>query len=207
MKTKQLIVRYLQTNSYLIWDEKSREVIILDPGGSTNLIIDQLKKLKLKPKLILATHGHTDHISVVAELKSILNIPFWFPEEDLFLLKRSKKLAPYWAGFKSSPPPSVDKFVKKGDLFKLGRKELKTIGTPGHTPGGLSYYCKGALFSGDIIFANGIGRSDFSYFSERQIIASLKKLLLLPPRTIIYPGHGPVTTINKERENLSFLFD
>jgi len=132
VKIEKLVVGQLQTNCYLVWDEKSGEVIIIDPADDADYIIRRIQDFELKPKLILATHGHFDHVLAVPELKLAYGIPFLMHKADLFLLKRSKETAKYFTGAQADPPLMPNKFIKEGDLIKFGKEKLKVIETPGH---------------------------------------------------------------------------
>jgi len=203
MKIEKLVVGQLQTNCYLVWDEKSREAVIIDPADDADYIIRKIQDFKLKPKLILATHGHFDHVLAVPELKLAYGIPFLMHKADLFLLKRSKETAKYFTGAQADPPLMPNKFIKEGDLIKFGKEKLKVIETPGHSPGGVSFLSRGIVFDGDTLFHQGIGRYDFSYASKEDLFDSIKKLLKLPDKTRVYPGHGEETTVGEEKKVFS----
>lgn len=190
MGIEKLVVGSLQTNCYLCWDEKSQKAIIIDPGDDGDFIVQKILSLKLKPRLIIATHGHFDHVLAVTELKLAFNIPFLINRADLFLLNRASRTAQFFMGVEADPSLPADKFVKKGDIIKFGKESLKVIETPGHTPGGIALYTNGVLFSGDTIFADGVGRTDFSYGLEEDLRKTIQKLLKFPSDTIVYPGHG-----------------
>lgn len=202
MKVKTLVVGQLQTNCYLVWDQKSKAAIIIDPGDAADFIFRQIRDLELKPQLIVATHGHFDHILAAKELQLGLKIPFLVHQKDLFLVKRMRSSARHWLGIEVGPPPKMDQFVKEADEIKFGTEKLKVIELPGHSPGGVGFFDRGEgiVFSGDTLFYRGVGRTDFGYASEKDLNASIKKLLQFPPATKVYPGHGQETTIGKERE-------
>ncbi len=204
MKIEKLVVGQLQTNCYLVWDEKSKEAIIIDPADDGDFIIRRIQDLELKPKLIVVTHGHVDHILAVTELKLAFKIPFWMHKADLFLVKKVQSAARYWFRVEADPPPKVDKFIKEGDEIKFGQEKLKVIETPGHSPGGVSFLNRGVVFDGDTLFKQGIGRYDFSYASKEDLFDSIEKLFKLPGETIVYPGHGPETTIEEEKKIFRF---
>jgi len=113
------------------------------------------------------------------------------------LAKRAGKTAKFFTGVGEEPVLPPDKFVKEGDKIKFGKENLKVIETPGHTPGSVSFYSPGFLFSGDLIFEEGVGRTDFAYSSQQKLEKSIKKILKLPKKTIIYPGHGEEFKISK----------
>lgn len=187
MKIHVLVVGPIETNCYIVEDEAGREAVIIDPGGEAEKIIGFLEKHPLKIRAIVITHGHFDHIGANQELKNKLKIPILMHESDLFGLAMG-----------DSPPP--DRFLKDKDGFEVGGLKFEVIHNPGHTPGGISLYCKKekVLFSGDTLFAGDYGRTDLPYSSEEDMAVSLKKLLKLPPDTKVYPGHGRPTTIGAE---------
>jgi len=212
---ERLSVGQLQTNCYLVSCPETKEAVVIDPGDDGGFIIRRIGDLGLKPKLVLATHGHFDHVLAVVELKLAFNIPFLIHKKDLFLLKRLRKTAEYFLGYDACPEavgPEVDQYVKEGGTILFGNEELKVIETPGHTPGSicLTHFGSGRrnssgvenggiLFSGDTLFHQGVGRTDFSYASSEDLMKSLRKLFKLPDDTVVYPGHGPETTIGAER--------
>ncbi len=203
---KKLVVGQLQSNCYLVFDEKSNQATIIDPADDADYIIRILSDLDLKPTKIIATHGHYDHILAVTELKLAYNIPFLMHKKDKFLLSRMETSAFHFSKFKTDPAPKIDKYLKEGDRLKIGNYKLEILYTPGHTPGSISLYSNelGGVFAGDVIFAGGgVGRTDFKYANHNDLEESIKKLLKLPKDTIVYSGHGQETTIQECIELLS----
>ncbi len=204
MEIVRLAVGQLQTDCYLAFCPKTREAVIIDPGDDGDFIGRRIGDLAIRPKLILVTHGHFDHVLAATELKLAFGIPFAIHPKDLFLLKRLRQTAEHFLGYDACPEeikgPEVDRFLKEGDVVGFGRERLRVIETPGHTPGSVCFYSSGdeVLFSGDILFYRGIGRTDFSYASPEDLSESLRKLFVLPGETIVYPGHGQETTIGAE---------
>jgi len=201
VRIERLVVGQLQTNCYLVWEEKTKEGVIIDPGDDAEYVLNRIKDLEIKPQMILATHGHFDHVLAVFELKMALKIPFLIHQKDLFLLKRADKTADWFTGIKDGFVPSADGFLKENKKISFGeRTQLKVIETPGHSPGGVAFLSRGVVFSGDTLFRQGVGRTDFSYCSQADLIDSIKnKLFKLPDKTIVYPGHGEETTIGEEK--------
>lgn len=207
MKIEKLSLGALQTNCYLIYD--NNEGIIIDPADEAEFIAQKINESKFKPKAIIATHGHFDHILAAGELQMIFNIPFFIHQNDEFLLKQMNSSASHWLNYKINKPlPENIKYLKLNDAIAVDDLNFKIIETPGHTPGSICIYAKlpitnyelltPILFSGDTLFKNGIGRYDFSYSSKMQSDRSLKKLFQLPKNTLVYPGHGEKTTIGNE---------
>lgn len=205
MKIETLILGQLDTNCYLAWCPETAETIIIDPADEGNYISEKILQKKLKPVAIVATHGHFDHLLAATELKLAFNLPFYLSQKDLPILGRTEETTEYFAHFRPDPPPKVDVFLKDKDTIHFGRQTLQVIETPGHTPGGISLYSKGVLFSGDTLFANGVGRTDFSYASEKDLKSSIKKLLRLPAQTKVYPGHGEEFFLGEEKQRLEKL--
>lgn len=207
MKINILSLGSLKTNCYLVWDKETKEVIIIDAADDGDFIIQKILDLKLRPKLIVATHGHFDHLLGATELQLAFKIPFLIHRADLPLLRRSRQSVKKFLGFVADPPPKDKELIEEGDQLSFGKEKLTVIETPGHTPGGICLYAPGVLFSGDTLFANGIiGRTDFSYASKEKIMRSIKeKLLKLPGNTVVYPGHGRQTTIGAEKRALQNL--
>ena len=194
-----LVVGQLQTNCYLVFDKKTREAVIIDPGDDAEFIIQKIKDLDLKPQFILATHGHFDHILGALELKLAFKIPFLVHKKDEFIVKRAGRTADYFVKGESNLTPKIDKYIKEGDEIVFGKEgELKVVETPGHSPGGVFFLNEGVCFSGDTLFKQAIGRTDYSYGSSKDLLESLKKIFKLPKEMIVYPGHGEVTIIEKE---------
>lgn len=192
MKIHTVVVGPIRTNCYLIEDENSKEAIILDPGDEPEKILDEIKKNQLKPKYIVNTHGHFDHVTGNPKLKEKLNIPILAHPLDAQITAATISLP-------------VDQLLTEGDLIKVGKITFTVIHTPGHTPGGICLYCKEekVLFSGDTLFYGTYGRTDLPYSSEKAMQESLNKLMQLPPETRVYPGHDRPTTIGQEKQNLT----
>jgi glyoxylase-like metal-dependent hydrolase (beta-lactamase superfamily II) len=201
MEIEKLIVGQLQTNCYLAYEEQTREGVIIDPGDDAEYILNRVRDLEIKPLYILATHGHFDHVLAVLELKLALKTPFLINEKDLFLLKRAVGSAKFFTGEKDALKPLVDKYIKENDRISFGKKgELKVIDSPGHSPGGVVFESRGVVFTGDTLFKQGMGTTQYSYCSETALLNSIKnKLFKLPDETIVYPGHGEETTIGEEK--------
>ena len=202
LQVETLVVSMFATNCYLVYGKEDKEAVVIDPGAGAKTIIQTIKNLELKPKYILNTHGHVDHVGANAKLKAKFNLQVMLSEKDLHLYNNP--------GFglkhvlKKQPRP--DHFLQEGDVIKFGKSQLKVIETPGHTPGGVCFFAPGQLFCGDTLFSGSIGRTDLSGGSYEQLITSIKeKILILAPETIVYPGHGPLTTVGDERAHNPFL--
>jgi Zn-dependent hydrolases, including glyoxylases len=195
---KTLIAGMYEENCYLIMDEGTKELAIIDPGGQPNLIEKEISKLDGKPKFILLTHGHMDHVGAVIELMNKLNIPFYISENEEQYMKNDE--------FVFGSLPKASKYLKEGDTVSLGNNIIKVIETAGHTAGGICFLVNDELFTGDTLFQGSIGRSDFPGGNGAQLIKNIKeKLLPLGDSVKVYPGHGPASTIGYEKRNNPFL--
>lgn len=206
MKIVQLEVGSLGTNCYIIFDEATREAAVIDPGGSVEDITAVIKNEKLTVKYIINTHGHADHVYGNMRIKQATGAPILIHEADAGMLTSGQRnLSAFIGGSVSCGP--ADTLLKEGDVIKIAAGlELTVIHTPGHTPGGICLLTDNVLFSGDTLFAESIGRTDFPGGSYSQLIKNIKeKLLVLDDAVKVLPGHGPDTTIGWERKMNPFI--
>ncbi len=197
----------MQANCYIL--EKDEECIIIDPSDTANFILEQVERRRLSISGIIATHGHFDHIMAVGEIQVSMkainaqSLPLYIHQKDEFLLKRLVETAKYFLGYEPGVIPVQSTSKLKPGKQKIGSFSFEVIHTPGHTPGSCCLYFAhdNVLFTGDLLFKDGIGRYDFSYSDKDELFSSLKKILELPEETIVYSGHGEETTIGEERKN------
>lgn len=202
MHLYRLVVGPLGVNCYIIMDQD--EALVIDPGGNGQGIKSFLEEKGFKLKYIVLTHGHFDHVGAVADLKDE-NVEILIHEEDLYLYEIANQQAMNF-GIEIPKLPSPDRFLAEGDRVEFAGMSLDVIHTPGHTPGSISLYGHGLLFTGDTLFANSVGRTDFPRSSHDALMKSIKdKLFKLPDDTRVLPGHEDETTINIEKENNPFL--
>ena len=192
MKIHKLVVGGLSTNCYVVVSEKGNAFIV-DPGDDADRIRDFLSQNNIKAQFIVHTHGHFDHIKADAAL----GLPVYIHEKDASLIQ-SPHNSPMSELFGPVEAVTPQRLLKDTDEIILDELVFKVIDTPGHTPGGICLLGDGILFSGDTLFRDGVGRTDFPGASSRQLQNSLKKLFNLRAETVVYPGHGPETTIQKE---------
>lgn len=189
------------TNCYIVEDEESKETMVIDPGGEADKIIDMLNTLGIdKLKYIYLTHCHGDHFGAILEVKAKKGGKVLIHRDDAEGLYNPAISLTYYIGM-DDIELEADSRVDEGDIIHLENLEFKVIHTPGHTKGGTCLYCKeeGLLFSGDTLFKGTWGRTDLPTSSFPDIIASItNKLTILPDDTIVYPGHGRMTTIREE---------
>ncbi|MBI5903753.1 MAG: MBL fold metallo-hydrolase [Deltaproteobacteria bacterium] len=204
---KTLIVGPLEVNCYILWDKKSREAVVIDPGGDVGAIINTVKKEGLKVKYIVNTHGHFDHVGGNAEVKASTGAQVAIHGNDATLMKESHEHGILF-GVNTPEQGDPEILLKDGDVIKTGEIKMRVIHTPGHTKGGICLFDKkkGRVFTGDTLFAGSIGRTDFPGGSYDEIIDSIKKKLIpLGGFVRVFPGHGPETTITDERERNPFI--
>lgn len=198
MKVQRLVVGQLQTNCYLAVCPKTDKGVVIDPGDGGEFISEKILNFGIKLKFVILTHAHFDHLMAAEELRLIFQTPILLHQEDLFLIKRAQQSAAYFGFGEEILVPRKVRFVKNGEKIEFGQEALKVIHTPGHTPGSISLYHEKErlLFCGDLVFKNGVGRTDFAYGSSEKLQASLKKIFELPPKTLVYPGHGEEFTLD-----------
>jgi len=201
---KKLVVGPLATNCYIVGAESTNEGMIVDPADEAEKILANVKNLGLEVKLIVLTHGHLDHTGAVKEVKEATGAEVAIHTDDAESLQdQSLGLA---FGLVYPAPPAPDRLLKGRDSIDFGDLHFTVIHTPGHTPGGICLPGHGVVFSGDTLFNYGIGRYDLPGGDYRQLMNSIQtKLMVLPDETIVYPGHGPDTTIGTERRSNPFL--
>lgn len=181
---KKLVVGMYQANCYIIGCKETKEGAVIDSGDEVTRIVNEITRAGLTIKYILLTHGHPDHVGGAYELKRIVNAPVLIHKKDA-------------VGLRFQP----DGYLYDGQEIQVGDYALKIIHTPGHSPGGICIYAPGVVFTGDTLFAGSIGRSDLPGGSHKQLIAGVvEKIFTLGDDLRVYPGHGPHTTIGRERQ-------
>lgn len=205
MKVEKLVVGEMQANCYLVWDEQSKEAVAIDPGGDPDTIIDAISRNSLKVIHIINTHGHVDHVEANDLIRQKTGASLFIHSADVSLLQDLElNLSQALGKGKNFLPPT--KALEDKDKLKLNGFDLEVLHTPGHTPGSICLYGDKRLFSGDTLFAGGVGRTDLPGGNFRQLKDSLEhKILKLSDEVVVYPGHGPNTTIGKERRDNPFL--
>ena len=208
MRVKQMMVGMMGVCCYIVACDETKEAVIIDPGGNEDDILTACQQENLKVKYIVNTHGHPDHVCGNRQLKEATGAEIVMHSADAdFFSQSSVEQFFSQLGLPASPP--VDKRVEDGDMLTFGNETLKVILTPGHTPGGICLYSHPNLFTGDTLFAGGVGRTDFPGGNTQQMMTSIKeRLLSLPPDTIVWPGHGyggDRSTIGQEKTGNPFI--
>ncbi|MCJ7807470.1 MAG: MBL fold metallo-hydrolase [Dehalococcoidia bacterium] len=213
MKNRAMLFRALElgpflANCYIVGSDRTGEGIIIDPVAEAETIMDNVRQLGLTIKLIIATHSHPDHIMALGQIKEETGAPFAMHEAEsagMIASGMARVMGMFMSG-SAEPLPKPDMLLKDGEAIEVGDLSFTVLHTPGHSPGGISLYGQGMVFVGDTLFNFSIGRTDFPGCSHQQLIESINsKLLTLPDETIVYPGHGPQTTIRAERQHNPFL--
>jgi glyoxylase-like metal-dependent hydrolase (beta-lactamase superfamily II) len=198
MMVKRIPVGVYAANCFILVDEDTKETAIIDPGGDAEDLIRVVTELGAKVKYILLTHGHMDHTGAVVQLKEECKVPIYVNEKDYKIMQNGEYIY--------GSIGETDKFLNEGDVLKIGNIEIKCIHTPGHTPGGVCFLVGNSVFTGDTLFAGSIGRTDLEGGDFDTIISSIKnRLMILSDDITVFPGHGPQSSIGRERVHNPFL--
>jgi glyoxylase-like metal-dependent hydrolase (beta-lactamase superfamily II) len=190
MKVQQITVGMMGVCCYIVSCEKTKKAAIIDPGGDEDKILAVCNKDNLEIVYIIATHGHPDHVCGNGPIQEATGAKIIMHEQDADFFGQDE-IKDYFSMLGLAESPPADILVKDGDTITLGEESLQVLHTPGHTPGGICLYNKPDCFTGDTLFAGGVGRTDFPGGSMGELSHSIKsKLLTLPPETIVWPGHG-----------------
>lgn len=207
MKVESFSLGMLQTNCYLLYRGKEKKGIVIDPGENPNPLLTRLKQLELKIEAILLTHAHFDHIAGLNEVRSFTKAPVYLHElEKDWLEDPRKNGSGNWMDLPTVICDPADGLLVGGENLSFFGETFQVIHTPGHSPGSVTYLHQDKLFSGDVLFAGSIGRTDLLGGDMEQLFATIDThFLKRPDQTQVFPGHGPKTTIGKERRSNPFL--
>ena len=195
-------------NTYIVGCEDTKEAAVFDPGDEAGRIMAEVKNLGLDVKQIIATHAHIDHIGAVSALQQELGVPFKLHRDEEVLVKAYEQQCRLF-GIRFGEEPRIDEFIKENETVQIGNLKAKTLLTPGHSPGSLSFAFEGTpgrVIVGDTLFMSSIGRTDLIGGDLRTLLTSIKeKILSLDEDTEVFSGHGPMTTVGREKRFNPFL--
>ncbi len=206
MEIESLAVGAFQANAWLVWDPASGRGALLDPGDEPERIRSWVEGRGVRVEILLATHGHLDHVSAAPGLKEAWGgIPFAMHPADRFLLEGLAGTRKQF-GLPPVDPPPLDRELAQGDKIPLGEGFLEVLHVPGHSPGSVAFLAGDTLFTGDLLFRGSVGRTDLPGGDGPLLFQSIReKVLSLPGETRILPGHGPGTTVEEEKRSNPFL--
>lgn len=208
MIVESLVVGPLQVNCYILGCEETGEGVVIDPGDSGRRIVDAIRRLALKIVAIPNTHAHFDHVLAVDTVRAATGAPFWLHAADEPVLARGREMVQMWMGYDPGPMPHVDGPILTGGTVHFGNQELEVRHAPGHSPGSVAFvhHASQQVFAGDVLFAGSVGRFDFPGSDGPTLLHSIREqLLTLPDDYVVYPGHGPATTVGRERRQNPYL--
>ena len=191
-----------QTNCYVVGCEETMQGAVIDPGGEGKRLVREIERSKLDIKYVLITHAHFDHIGGIADVIEATGAKLAIHPNERPLLEADGGASMWGLTVKSSPPPDAE--LSDGQTIEVGQLSFQVLLTPGHSPGGVTFYepNEGVAFVGDVLFSSGIGRTDLHGGSHQTLMRSIKEVLFaLPDDTVIYPGHGPKTTVGQEKRS------
>jgi glyoxylase-like metal-dependent hydrolase (beta-lactamase superfamily II) len=206
LAVRTLVVGRLETNCYLASCQETKEALVIDPGDDADVILGAIEQDRLTVRLIVDTHAHFDHVTANAAIQKATGAPIAIGRLDAGALSRPVQIAGLLMMGAASPP--ANRLLDDNEEIVVGKQTLRVLFTPGHTPGGISLYYAPAplVFSGDSLFRMGIGRTDLWGGDYATLIHSIRtRLFTLPDNTIVYPGHGPATTIGEEKRTNPFV--
>lgn len=198
MIVERYVLGPLQTNGWIVAGAQGEPVIIIDPADEPQVLLDALAGRQVAA--IVLTHAHFDHLGAAGELVAATEAPLLVHEDDAEQITHPSGTGGALFGFEQHVAPPADRLLHAGDTVDAGSLSLRVLHTPGHTPGGISLFADGHVFSGDTVFAGSVGRTDFPGGDARALHESIvREFAPLPGETIVHPGHGPDTSIERER--------
>lgn len=204
MKIETLAVGAFQENTYFVMDETSGESVLIDPGAEPDRLIAAVEKSGTTLKAMWITHAHIDHVGAIAGVKRRWPVPVYLHPLDITLYRHaSTQAALYGLPFEDPPPPDHD--LADGDTLEVGSLRFDVTHVPGHAPGHVLVHGHGVAFVGDCLFAGSVGRTDLPGSNGAHLSRSLERITALAPATVLYPGHGPATTVGEELRSNPFL--
>jgi hydroxyacylglutathione hydrolase len=204
VKIELRTVGAFQENCYLVIDPATRRCVIVDPGAEPEQLIAMVRASGATLDAIWLTHAHIDHIGAIAHVKSTWDVPIFLHPEDRPLYDRGAMQAAVY-GLPFEQPPAPERDLAEGDRLTVGSVTFDVIHVPGHAPGHVAFVGDGQMLGGDLLFAGSIGRTDLPLSDPDRMVESLERIATLPDETIVHPGHGPATTIGRERATNPFF--
>ncbi len=207
MVIKKLAVGPLESNCFVIVDENTKEVLVIDPGDEPDRILDLISENNFSVKYIVCTHAHFDHVGAVPDLKKETGAKIVIHRDEIEIYKNTREQAALLWGYELDPLPEPDMLASEGDKLEIGDLIFEIMHTPGHSPGGICLYGEGILITGDTLFAGSVGRTDFYGGNLEKLKNSFKRLMSLSDEVRVLPGHGPESTIGKEKTDNFFSYE
>jgi glyoxylase-like metal-dependent hydrolase (beta-lactamase superfamily II) len=204
VKIDSRTVGAFQENSYLVVDPTTKRGVLVDPGAEADELIEMVRQSGSTLEAIWLTHAHIDHIGAIAEVKRVWNVPVYLHPADQPLYDRGAMQAAVY-GLPFEQPAAPERELAEGDVLRLGNLTFDVLHVPGHAPGHVAFLGHGQMLGGDLLFAGSIGRTDLPFSDPDRMTESLERVAGLPESTVVHPGHGPSTTIGRERATNPFL--
>ncbi len=206
MIVRAITMGLFRVNSYVVWDEDSKEALLIDPGAEFEHIMHVVEIEKILPRFLLLTHAHFDHVEGVNALKKHYSLPLVAHPEGQRMLDGLPEQAALFDLTWEQPIPRIDRFLSDGETITIGGEAFRVMYTPGHSICGVSYAGDGIAFVGDLIFRDAVGRTDFKGGSSEALLNSIhSRIFTLPPHTRLLSGHGPETTVEREMAENPFV--